>query len=66
MELAPTIPSEEEVDEVNKEEDVSYSTLSVKAASIKHPFFHKSFKEVMQQFTAETKFVLRFGTVVNV
>ena len=36
------------------------------AANIKHPFFHKSFKEVMQQFTAETKFVLRFGTVVNV
>lgn len=36
------------------------------AANIKHPFFHKSFKEVMQQFASETKFVLRFGTIVNV
>ena len=36
------------------------------AANVKHPNFHKSFKEVMQQFFAETKFILRFGTVVNV
>lgn len=36
------------------------------AANVKHPNFHKSFKEVMQQFTADTKFILRFGTIVNV
>ena len=35
------------------------------AANVRHPFFHKSFKETIQQFTAETKFVLRFGTVIN-
>ena len=36
------------------------------AVNTKHPNFHKSFKEVMQQFTSETKFVLRFQTDVNV
>ena len=36
------------------------------ASNVKHPYFHKSFKEVMQQFTAETRFILRFGTVINV
>lgn len=36
------------------------------AANVKRPYFHKSFKEVMQQFYAETKFILRFRTVVNI
>ncbi len=36
------------------------------AANCKHPYFHRSFKEVMQRFTAETKFVLRFGTVIKI
>lgn len=36
------------------------------AANVRHPAFNRSFKQVMQQFKAETKFVLRFGTVINV
>ncbi len=36
------------------------------ASNVKRPYFHKSFKEVMQQFFAETRFILRFGTVVKI
>lgn len=36
------------------------------AVNVRHPAFNRSFKQVMQQFKAETKFVLRFGTVINV
>lgn len=36
------------------------------AVNVQHPAFNRSFKQVMQQFKAETKFVLRFGTIINV
>lgn len=36
------------------------------AVNVQHPVFNRSFKQVMQQFKAETKFVLRFGTIMNV
>ena len=35
------------------------------AANIQHPNFHRSFKEVMQKFRSETKFNLRFKTVIE-
>ena len=36
------------------------------AVNVQHPAFNRSFKQVMQQFKAETKFVLRFGPEINV
>ena len=36
------------------------------AVNVQHPAFNRSFKQVMQQFKAETKFVLRFGTIIKV
>lgn len=36
------------------------------AVNVKHPEFNRSFKQVMQQFKAETKFILRFGTIIYV
>ena len=36
------------------------------AVNVQHPAFNRSFKQVMQRFKAETKFVLRFGTIINV
>lgn len=36
------------------------------AVNTQHPAFNRSFKQLMQQFKAETKFVLRFGTIINV
>lgn len=36
------------------------------AVNVQHPVFHHSFKEVMQQFKATTKFVLRYGTTIKI
>ena len=36
------------------------------AVNVQHPVFHRSFKQVMQQFKAETKFVLRYETRIEV
>lgn len=35
------------------------------AVNARHPAFNRSYKQVMQQFKAETGFVLRFGTVLD-
>ena len=36
------------------------------AANSKHPLFHRSFKETIQQFRKQTQFNLRFSTIINV
>ena len=36
------------------------------AVNVQHPVFQHSFKEVMQQFTAKTKFILRYGTPIKI
>ena len=36
------------------------------AVNVRHPFFHPSFKQVMQQFKSQTGFILRFGRKIVV
>lgn len=36
------------------------------AVNVRHPFFHPSFKQVMQQFKSQTGFILRFGREIVV
>lgn len=36
------------------------------AVNVQHPVFNRSFKQIMQQFKTETKFVLRMGRIIKV